>query len=46
VKPATAIPIHDAVLAIPSMNVGIVKRFTDPASIELRVVENGSFTEA
>ncbi|HVQ43485.1 MAG TPA: MBL fold metallo-hydrolase [Candidatus Saccharimonadia bacterium] len=45
VKPLVAIPVHDAVLAIPQMNVAIVKRFTDPASIELRVVENGTTTE-
>ncbi len=45
VKPAVAIPVHDAVLAIPEMNVGIVKRFTEPAGIELRVVPNGQTTD-
>ena len=45
VKPRVAIPVHDAVLAMPEMHVNITKRFTDPAGIELRVVPNGETTE-
>jgi L-ascorbate metabolism protein UlaG (beta-lactamase superfamily) len=45
VKPAIAIPVHDAVLAMPEMHINITKRFTDPAGIEMRVVENGTSTE-
>jgi L-ascorbate metabolism protein UlaG (beta-lactamase superfamily) len=45
VKPKVAIPVHDAVLAMPQMNAGLLKRFAGPAAIELRVVENGSSTE-
>lgn len=45
VKPMIAIPVHDAVLAMPSMHVGIVGRFTGAQGIELRVVENGETLE-
>ena len=45
VKPKVAIPVHDAVLAMPDMYAGIVARFTKPEGIELRVVPNGESTE-
>ena len=45
VRPKVAIPVHDAVLAMPAMNAGIVSRFTQPQGIEVRVVENGTTTE-
>jgi L-ascorbate metabolism protein UlaG (beta-lactamase superfamily) len=45
VRPTVAIPVHDAVLAIPQMDVGIVSRFTQPQGIEVRVVENGATVE-
>ena len=44
-KPKVAIPVHDAVLAMPDMYAGIVGRFTKPEGIELRVVPNGESTE-
>jgi L-ascorbate metabolism protein UlaG (beta-lactamase superfamily) len=46
VHPVVAIPVHDAVLAIPEMNEGLLMRFAEPAGIELRVVPNGTSTEA
>jgi L-ascorbate metabolism protein UlaG (beta-lactamase superfamily) len=45
VKPKIAIPVHDAVLAMPDMYAGIVGRFTEPEGIELRVVPNGESIE-
>jgi L-ascorbate metabolism protein UlaG (beta-lactamase superfamily) len=45
VRPKIAIPVHDAVLAMPAMHAGIVGRFTQPQGIEVRVVENGSTVE-
>ena len=45
VHPTVAIPYHDAVLAMPDMYADIVKRFTEPANVELRVVLNGQSTE-
>jgi L-ascorbate metabolism protein UlaG (beta-lactamase superfamily) len=45
IRPEIAIPIHDAVLAIPEMNQGLIMRFAEPAGIELRVVPNGQSTE-
>jgi L-ascorbate metabolism protein UlaG (beta-lactamase superfamily) len=45
VKPRVAIPIHDAVLAMPDMHIGLVNRFAKPAGIEVRWIENGSYTE-
>lgn len=45
VEPSVAIPVHDGVLAMPAMHQNIVRRFTEPAGIELRVVENGQSTE-
>ncbi|MDB5178910.1 MAG: fold metallo-hydrolase [Patescibacteria group bacterium] len=45
VKPKVAIPVHDAVLAMPEMNYGLMKRLTADAGIEVRVVENGQTTE-
>jgi L-ascorbate metabolism protein UlaG (beta-lactamase superfamily) len=45
VKPQVAIPVHDAVLAVPTMNEGLLRRFAEPVGIELRVVANGSSTE-
>jgi L-ascorbate metabolism protein UlaG (beta-lactamase superfamily) len=45
VKPKVAIPVHDAVLAMPQMNEGLLERLGRPAGIELRVVKNGSSTE-
>lgn len=45
VKPKVAIPVHDAVLAMPEMNYGLMKRLTADTGIEVRVVENGQTTE-
>jgi hypothetical protein len=45
VAPKVAIPVHDAVLAMPGMHVGIVSGFTGDKGIEMRVVENGSSTQ-
>jgi len=45
VKPSVAIPVHDAVLAMPAMHTGIVQRFAEPQGIALRVVENGETFE-
>jgi L-ascorbate metabolism protein UlaG (beta-lactamase superfamily) len=45
VKPKVAIPVHDAVLAMPEMNSDIYERLGKPAGIEVRVVENGGSTE-
>jgi L-ascorbate metabolism protein UlaG (beta-lactamase superfamily) len=45
VHPEVAIPVHDAVLAIPEMNYGLLKRFAEPVGIEVRVVPNGETTE-
>jgi L-ascorbate metabolism protein UlaG (beta-lactamase superfamily) len=45
VRPKIAIPVHDAVLAMPAMNAGIVERFAQPQGIEVRMVENGTTTE-
>ena len=42
VKPAVAIPVHDAVLAMPAMHIEMVRRFTDPEGIKLTVVEDGT----
>ncbi len=44
-RPKVAIPVHDAVLAMLGMNVGIVNRFTQPVGIDLRVIENGTTLE-
>lgn len=44
-KPTVAIPMHDAVLAMPEMHVGILGRFAGDAGTEIRVVPNGSTTE-
>jgi L-ascorbate metabolism protein UlaG (beta-lactamase superfamily) len=46
VHPEVAIPVHDAVLAIPEMNYGLFRRFAEPVGIEIRVVPNGQSTEA
>ena len=45
VKPKVAFPVHDAVLAMPQMNIDIVKRFSDPAGITFQVIENGESVE-
>jgi L-ascorbate metabolism protein UlaG (beta-lactamase superfamily) len=45
VMPKVAIPVHDAVLAMPEMNAGIVSRFAQTQGIEVRVVENGATAE-
>lgn len=45
VKPKIAIPVHDAVLAMPTMNSDILTKVAAPAGIEIRVVENGTSTE-
>ncbi|HSX03017.1 MAG TPA: MBL fold metallo-hydrolase [Candidatus Saccharimonadia bacterium] len=45
VKPAVAIPVHDAVLAIPEMNYNLLQRLTADRGIEVRVVPNGQSTE-
>jgi L-ascorbate metabolism protein UlaG (beta-lactamase superfamily) len=46
VRPQVAIPVHDAVLAMPEMHAGMLQRFAEPGSIELRVVPNGQSTDA
>ncbi len=46
VKPKVAIPVHDAVLAIPEMHINLLKRLTEERGIEVRVVPNGHSTEA
>jgi L-ascorbate metabolism protein UlaG (beta-lactamase superfamily) len=45
VKPKVAIPVHDAVLAMPGMHIGIVKRFAEPQGTILKVIENGQSAE-
>ncbi len=45
VHPDVAIPVHDAVLAMPEMNVGIIKPFAEPEGIEIRVIPNGQSAE-
>jgi L-ascorbate metabolism protein UlaG (beta-lactamase superfamily) len=45
VKPKVAIPVHDAVLAMPDMPASIMKRLTDGRGIEIRVVANSQSTE-
>lgn len=45
VKPKMAFPVHDAVLAMPDMHMATVKRFADPAGIEMIVIENGTSRE-
>jgi hypothetical protein len=45
VHPKVAIPVHDAVLAMPEMNARIIKPYLESAGIELRVVPNGESTE-
>ncbi|HEY6737070.1 MAG TPA: MBL fold metallo-hydrolase [Candidatus Saccharimonadia bacterium] len=45
VRPQIAIPMHDAVLAMPDMHINLVNGFAKPENIELRVVANGSSTE-
>jgi len=44
-KPKIAIPVHDAVLAIPEMNYGLMTRLTQKQGIEVRVVSNGESIE-
>ena len=41
VHPDVAIPVHDAVLAIPEMNEGLLKRFAEPVGLELKVLTKG-----
>jgi L-ascorbate metabolism protein UlaG (beta-lactamase superfamily) len=43
VKPKVAIPVHDAVLAMPEMHVGILARLNP--EVEVRTVANGQSTE-
>jgi L-ascorbate metabolism protein UlaG (beta-lactamase superfamily) len=45
VRPSVAIPVHDAVLAMPAMHQGIVARFTQSAGINLKVIGNGESAE-
>lgn len=45
VKPKVAIPVHDAVLAMPDMHIGLAQRFAKPAGIVIEVVANKSSTE-
>jgi L-ascorbate metabolism protein UlaG (beta-lactamase superfamily) len=42
VRPEIAVPVHDAVLAMPEMNIGILKGFTDADGIRILVIPNGS----
>jgi L-ascorbate metabolism protein UlaG (beta-lactamase superfamily) len=44
VKPQIAIPVHDAVLAMPSMHNGMVEHFTSDG-IKLQVIEDGDSAE-
>ena len=44
VKPRVAIPVHDAVLAMPEMHVGMLRRLA-PEGTEIRVVPSGKTTE-
>ena len=41
VKPRVAIPIHEAVLAKPGIYYGLLERFADKDSIELRNLDDG-----
>lgn len=45
VRPTYAIPVHDAVLAMPLMNINLVKKIADPEGITMQVVENGTAIE-
>lgn len=45
VKPKVAIPVHDAVLAMPDMHATITRNVTKDSGAEIRVVANGSSTE-
>jgi len=45
VKPSIAIPVHDAVLAMPAMHSEVVQHFTDQQGIALKVVQNGETIE-
>jgi L-ascorbate metabolism protein UlaG (beta-lactamase superfamily) len=44
-QPGVAIPVHDAVLAIPEMNNGLLEQLTQGRGVEVRVVPNGTSTE-
>lgn len=41
VKPRVAIPVHDAVLAMPEMHIGMVQKFAEAEGTAVRVVPNG-----
>jgi len=45
VKPKVAIPVHDAVLAMPGMHTDMVNKITEPQGIKLTVVPNGESAE-
>lgn len=45
VKPKVAVPVHDAVLAMPQMNSGLLATLTKEQGIEVRVIENGTSAE-
>lgn len=45
VRPKIAVPVHDAVLAMPDMHEGIIRRLTAHQGTELRVVPNGDSIE-
>lgn len=42
IKPKIAVPMHDAVLAMPEKHVGIVQQLTEDTGVVVQVVENGS----
>lgn len=45
VAPKVAIPVHDAVLAMPDMHIGILQRLTQETGLEVRVLEHGHAVE-
>jgi len=45
VKPRVAIPVHDAVLALPDMHTDMVSQFAEPQGIKVTVVPNGESAE-
>lgn len=44
-KPKLAVPMHDAVLAMPDMHINIVRNLTKDSGVEVRVIENGTSAE-
>ena len=42
VRPEVAVPVHDAVLAMPDMHVGMARAFADKVGTKITVIENGT----